>query len=57
MIWWHKVLQNGYTMADISVTNLMPKDVKKVAEAVRGINPNSEIGITVKFVTMFVVFV
>ena len=57
MIWWHKDLQNGYTMADISVANLTPKDVKKVTEAIRGIDPNGEIGITIKFVTMFVFFV
>ncbi len=58
MIWWHKVFQNGYTMADISIANLTPKNVKKVAGAVRrGIDPNGEIGIAVKFVTMFVFFV
>ena len=54
MIWWLKILQTRFTMADISVATLTPKEVKKFDGAAGGINPNGENGIAVKFMTIVV---
>jgi hypothetical protein len=56
MIWWCKVLQNRYTMADITPTSSTPTDPKKQSRALKGINhknPNDE---AFELVIMFVLF-
>ena len=56
MIWWHKVLPNCYTMANITPTSSTPKDPMQRSCALKEIycdNPNNA---AFELVTMFVCF-
>ena len=54
MIWWHKVLEIRYTMADLSPTPPTPKDVKQQSRVLKRINPDDPNDRAFELVTMFV---
>jgi hypothetical protein len=54
MIWWHKVLEIRYTMADLSPTPSTPKDVKQQSRILKRINPDNPNNKAFELVTMFV---
>jgi len=54
MIWWHKALEIRYTMADLTPTPSMPKDVKQQSRVLNRINPDDPIDRAFELVTMFV---
>jgi hypothetical protein len=54
MIWWHKVLEIRYTMADLSPTPSTPKDVKQQSRVLKRINPDNPNNRAFELVTMFV---
>ena len=54
MIWWHKVLEIRYTMADLTPTSSTPKDIKQRYRILKRIDPDDPNDRPFKLVTMFV---
>ena len=50
--WWHKVLQNCHTMANITSPNGTPKDVNDQLGGVKGLNPDDLNDTAFKLVTI-----
>ena len=55
MIWWHKVLDILYTMADLTPTPSTPKDVKQRSRVLKRIDTNNPKDRVFELVTMFVI--
>ena len=56
MIWWHKVLEIRYTMADLTPTPSTPKDVKQQSRVLERINPDNPNNMAFELVTIMFVF-
>jgi hypothetical protein len=54
MIWWHKVLEIRYTMADLTPTPSTPKDAKQRSRVLKKIDPDNPNDREFELVTMFV---
>ena len=55
--WWHQVLQNCYTMANITPPNGMPKDVNDQLGSVKGLDPDVLNDMVFKLVIILYFFV
>jgi hypothetical protein len=54
MIWWHKVLEIRYTMANLTPTPSTPKDVKQRSRILKRIDLDDPNNRAFELVTMFV---
>ena len=56
MIWWHKVLEICYTMADLTPTSSTPKDVKHQSRVLKWIDPDDPNDRAFELMTIFVFY-
>jgi hypothetical protein len=54
MIWWHKILEIHFTMADVTPTSSTYKDVKQQPRILKRIDPDDPNNKAFELVTMFV---
>jgi hypothetical protein len=56
-LWWHEVLQNRYTMSNITPPNGTPKDVNNGLRGATGLDPDNPNDMVFKLVTILYFFV